>query len=107
MGDKRFVGEWLADIIDSDGYLYKLNSVKAKGKTRIIDSIRLVGNIIEYEPVLKETEKPIELTEFKNRTIDFLKRKKSYYAGLDNYKNLINRVNSKNDFESIMKIFVS
>ncbi|NRD21517.1 hypothetical protein HNV08_15790 [Winogradskyella eckloniae] len=107
MGDKKFVGEWLADIIDSDGYLYKLKSVKAKGRTRVLDSIKLVGNIVEYEPVLCEPEKPIDLAEFKNKAIDFLKRKNSYYNALDDYKNLINQINSKNDFEAIMKIFVA
>ena len=77
MGDKKFIGKWNADIIDSDGYIYKLNAVKAKGKTRIIDSLRLVGNIVEYEPILSEPEKPIELNEFKNRAINFLERKKN------------------------------
>ncbi|WP_298758947.1 hypothetical protein [uncultured Psychroserpens sp.] len=105
IGDKRYAGKHHADIVDSDGYLYKLTEVKVKGRTRIIDSIRLGGNIVEFEPVLSETEKPIELSIFKNMVIEYLKRKKNDYSALDHYKNLINEVNSKDDFESIMKIF--
>ncbi len=103
----KLKGEWNSNfqVIDSNGQLYFIKSLKQDGGVLIWESIKSICLRVRVIPIFFQEPSQLNFEELKVRISKHIERNKPFWSPLNDGRGLKNMIKETSTFEELIKMF--